>query len=85
MMSARFAASAAVNTSNPCASAFAQGEETGTAWNDTLPIGRVGSFIRYYNNTRAKSFQSFLENNKLMVNGSGAQLLAELRELYHID
>ena len=30
-------------------------------------------------------FQSFLENNKLMVNGSGAQLLAELRELYHID
>ena len=60
-------------------------EETGTAWNDTLPIGRVGSFVRYYNNTRAKSFQSFLENNKLMVNGSGAQLLAELRELYHID
>ena len=59
-------------------------EETDTAWNDTLPIGRVGSFVRYYN-TRAESFRSFLEDNKLTVNGTGAQLLAELRELYHID
>lgn len=35
-------------------------EETGTGWNDTLPIGRVGNFLRY-SNARSETFDKFIE------------------------
>lgn len=59
-------------------------EETGTGWNDTLPIGRVGNFLRY-SNARAETFDKFIEKNDLTSGASGRQLLSELRELYHVD
>ena len=59
-------------------------QETGTSWNDTLPIGQTGSFVRYTND-RSESFSSYLEKNKLTATASGRQLIAEMRELYHID
>ena len=59
-------------------------QETGTGWNDTLPIGQTGSFVRYTND-RSESFSKYLENNKLTVTAAGRQLIAELRELYHVD
>ena len=59
-------------------------EETGTGWNDTLPIGRVGNFLRY-SNTRSETFDKFIEKNDLTSGASGRQLLSELRELYHVD
>lgn len=59
-------------------------EETGTGWNDTLPIGRVGNFLRY-SNARSETFDKFIENNDLTSGASGRQLLSELRELYHVD
>ena len=59
-------------------------QETGTSWNDTLPIGQTGSFVRYTND-RPESFSSYLEKNKLTATASGRQLIAEMRELYHID
>lgn len=59
-------------------------EETGTGWNDTLPIGRVGNFLRY-SNARSETFDKFIEKNDLTSGTSGRQLLSELRELYHVD
>lgn len=59
-------------------------QETGTSWNDTLPIGQTGSFVRYTND-QSESFSSYLEKNKLTATASGRQLIAEMRELYHID
>ena len=59
-------------------------QDTGTAWNDTLPIGQTGSFVRYTND-RSESFSKFLEQNKLTATAAGRQLIAEMRELYHID
>lgn len=59
-------------------------EETGTGWNDTLPIGRVGNFLRY-SNARSETFDKFIEKNELTSGASGRQLLSELRELYHVD
>ena len=59
-------------------------QETGTSWNDTLPIGQTGSFVRYTND-RSESFSKYLEDNKLTVTAAGRQLIAELRELYHVD
>ena len=59
-------------------------QETGTSWNDTLPIGQTGSFVRYTND-RSESFSSYLEKTKLTATASGRQLIAEMRELYHID
>ena len=59
-------------------------EETGTGWNDTLPIGRVGNFLRY-SNARSETFDKFIEKNDLTSDASGRQLLSELRELYHVD
>ena len=59
-------------------------EETGTGGNDTLPIGRVGNFLRY-SNARSETFDKFIEKNDLPSGASGRQLLSELRELYHVD
>lgn len=59
-------------------------EETGTGWNDTLPIGRVGNFLRY-SNARSETFDKFIEKNDLTSGASGRQLLSKLRELYHVD
>ena len=59
-------------------------EETGTGWNDTLPIGRVGNFLRY-SNARSETFDKFIEKNDLTSGASGRQFLSELRELYHVD
>lgn len=59
-------------------------EETGTGWNDTLPIGRVGNFLRY-SNAWSETFDKFIEKNDLTSGASGRQLLSELRELYHVD
>ena len=59
-------------------------QETGTGWNDTLPIGQTGSFVRYTND-RSESFSKYLEDNKLTVTAAGRQLITELRELYHVD
>ena len=59
-------------------------EETGTGWNDTLPIGRGGNFLRY-SNARSETFDKFIEKNDLTSGASGRQLLSELRELYHVD
>ena len=59
-------------------------QETGTGWNDTLPIRQTGSFVRYTND-RPESFSKYLEDNKLTVTAAGRQLIAELRELYHVD
>ena len=59
-------------------------EETGTGWNDTLPIGRVGNFL-WYSNARSETFDKFNEKNDLTSGASGRQLLSELRELYHVD
>ena len=59
-------------------------EETGTGWNDTLPIGRVGNFLRY-SNARSETFDKFIEKNELTSGASGRQLHSELRELYHVD
>ena len=59
-------------------------EETGTGWNDTLPIGRVGNFLRY-SNARSETFDKFIEKNDLTSGASGRQLLSELRDLYHVD
>ena len=59
-------------------------EETGAGWNDTLPIGRVGNFLRY-SNARSETFDKFIEKNDLTSGASGRQLLSELRELYHVD
>ena len=59
-------------------------QATGTGWNDTLPIGQTGSFVRYTND-RSESFSKYLEDNKLTVTAAGRQLIAELRELYHVD
>ena len=59
-------------------------EETGTGWNDTLPIGRVGNFLRY-SNARSETFDKFIEKNDRTSGASGRQLLSELRELYHVD
>ena len=59
-------------------------EETGTGWNDTLSIGRVGNFLRY-SNARSETFDKFIEKNDLTSGASGRQLLSELRELYHVD
>ena len=59
-------------------------EETGTGWNDTLPIGRVGNFLRY-SNARSETFDKFIEKNELTSGASGRQLLSELRKLYHVD
>ena len=59
-------------------------EETGTGWNDTLHIGRVGNFLRY-SNARSETFDKFIEKNDLTSGASGRQLLSELRELYHVD
>ena len=59
-------------------------QETGTGWNDTLPIRQTGSFVRYTND-RSESFSKYLKDNKLTVTAAGRQLIAELRELYHVD
>lgn len=59
-------------------------EKTETGWNDTLPIGRVGNFLRY-SNARSETFDKFIEKNDLTSGASGRQLLSELRELYHVD
>ena len=59
-------------------------QETGTAWNDTLPIAQTGSFLRYTND-RLESFTQYLEKNKLTATAAGRQLIAEMRALYHVD
>ncbi len=59
-------------------------QETGTAWNDTLPIAQTGSFLRYTND-RSESFTQYLEKNKLTTTAAGRQLIAEMRALYHVD
>ena len=59
-------------------------QETGTAWNDTLPIAQTGSFLRYTND-RSDSFTQYLEKNKLTATAAGRQLIAEMRALYHVD
>ncbi len=59
-------------------------EETGTGWNDTLPIGRVGNFLRY-SNARSETFDKFIEKNDLTSGASGRQLHSELRGLFHLD
>ena len=59
-------------------------QETGTAWNDTLPIAQPGSFLRYTND-RSESFTQYLEKNKLTATAAGRQLIAEMRALYHVD
>lgn len=59
-------------------------QETGTAWNDTLPIAQTGSFLRYTND-RPESFAQYLEKNKLTATAAGRQLIAEMRALYHVD
>lgn len=59
-------------------------QETGTAWNDTLPIAQTGSFLRYTND-RSESFTQYLEKNKLTATAAGRQLIAEMRALYHVD
>lgn len=59
-------------------------QETGTAWNDTLPIAQTGSFLRYTND-RSESFAQYLEKNKLTATAAGRQLIAEMRALYHVD
>ena len=58
-------------------------EETGTGWNDTLPIGRVGNFLRY-SNARSETFDKFIEKNDLTSGASGRQLLSALRGLFHV-
>ena len=59
-------------------------QETGTAWNDTLPIAQTGSYLRYTND-RSESFTQYLEKNKLTATAAGRQLIAEMRALYHVD
>ena len=59
-------------------------QETGTAWNDTLPIAQTGSFLRCAND-RSESFTQYLEKNKLTATAAGRQLIAEMRALYHVD
>ena len=59
-------------------------QETGTAWNDTLPIAQTGSFLRCTND-RSESFNQYLEKNKLTATAAGRQLIAEMRALYHVD
>ena len=59
-------------------------QETGTAWNDTVPIAQTGSFLRYTND-RSESFTQYLEKNKLTATAAGRQLIAEMRALYHVD
>ena len=59
-------------------------QETGTAWNDTLPIAQTGSFLRYTND-RLESFTQYLAKNKLTATAAGRQLIAEMRALYHVD
>ena len=59
-------------------------QETGTAWNDTLPIAQTGSFLRCTND-RSESFAQYLEKNKLTATAAGRQLIAEMRALYHVD
>ena len=59
-------------------------QETGTAWNDTLPIAQTGSFLRCTND-RSESFTQYLEKNKLTTTAAGRQLIAEMRALYHVD
>ena len=59
-------------------------QETGTAWNDTLPIAQTSSFLRYTND-RSESFTQYLEKNKLTATAAGRQLIAEMRALYHVD
>ena len=59
-------------------------QETGTAWNDTLPIAQTGSFLRHTND-RSESFTQYLEKNKLTATAAGRQLIAEMRALYHVD
>ena len=59
-------------------------QETGTAWNDTLPIAQTGSFLRCTND-RSESFTQYLEKNKLTATAAGRQLIAEMRALYHVD
>ncbi len=59
-------------------------QETGTAWNDTLPIAQTGSFLRCTND-RSESFTQYLQKNKLTATAAGRQLIAEMRALYHVD
>ena len=59
-------------------------QETGTAWNDTLPIAQTGSFLRCTND-RSESFTQYLEKNTLTATAAGRQLIAEMRALYHVD
>lgn len=59
-------------------------QETGTAWNDTLPIAQTGSFLRCTND-RSESFTQYLDKNKLTATAAGRQLIAEMRALYHVD
>lgn len=59
-------------------------QETGTAWNDTLPIAQTGSFLRCTND-RSENFTQYLEKNKLTATAAGRQLIAEMRALYHVD
>ena len=59
-------------------------QETGTAWNDTLPIAQTGSFLRCTND-RSESLTQYLEKNKLTATAAGRQLIAEMRALYHVD
>ena len=59
-------------------------QETGTAWNDTLPIAQTGSFLRCTND-RSESFTHYREKNKLTATAAGRQLIAEMRALYHVD
>ena len=59
-------------------------QETGTAWNDTLPIAQTGSFLRCTND-RSESFTQYLEKNKLTATAAGRQLITEMRALYHVD
>lgn len=59
-------------------------QETGTAWNDTLPIAQTGSFLRCTND-RSESFTQYLEKTKLTATAAGRQLIAEMRALYHVD
>lgn len=59
-------------------------QETGTAWNDTLPIAQTGSFLRCTND-RSENFTQYLEKNKLTATAAGRQLIAEMRALYHVN
>ena len=59
-------------------------QETDTVWVDTLPISQSTPYL-YLASRREDTFSTFLKNNKLDSGLMPAELLAQLRELFHID